>query len=90
MIQQTSIEAYKSIQPHLGQRQEIIYDTIQQHPNVSNHDLSRILGLEINTITPRVKELRDFGLIRYSMIKEDRITGKAVMCWTTNGGMLFE
>lgn len=57
MVQSTSLEAYGIIIPELGERQQVVLDAIRDYPNVSNHDLSRILHLEINCVTPRVKEL---------------------------------
>ena len=81
MIQQTSVEAYKSILPELGLMQQTVYDAIIEHPGMSNHDISRYLHIEINKITPRVKELRDYGLVSFSHYKKDAITNRRVMCW---------
>lgn len=81
-IQPTSIEAYKSIQPTLGDMQRFIYKAIQKNPGMSNHDISRFLQLEINKVTPRVKELRTMNLVIFSHYKKDRKTGRKVMCWT--------
>jgi len=82
MIQQTSMEAYQSIQPDLGAMQQTVYDTIIEHPGMSNHDISRYLHIEINKVTPRVKELRDYSLVSFSHYKKDPLTNKKVMCWT--------
>ena len=82
MIQPTSLEAYKILTPSLGERQQQVYITITQHPGVSNLDLCRILKLPINSITPRVKELRDKGLVILSGYKKDHITQKRMMCWS--------
>lgn len=83
MIQETSLEAYKVLIPELGNLQEIVYDTITSHPGMSNHDIARYLSWEINRVTPRVKELRDKGLVIVSHHKEDGITGRRVLCWKT-------
>ena len=82
MIQPTSLEAYKILIPNLGERQQQIYDIIIKHSNVSNLDISRISILPINSITPRVKELRDKGLVILSGYKKDHITQKRMMCWS--------
>ena len=82
MIQQTSMEAYESILYDLGQRQQQVYDVIEQHEGVSNLDISRILNLPINSVTPRVKELRDYDLVKFYKYKQDRITKRWVMTWT--------
>jgi len=81
MIQETSLEAYIGIQSELGCRQQQILDIISKYDGVSNLDISRIVGLAINCVTPRVKELRDYGLVVFSHSKLDRITGRRVMCW---------
>jgi len=81
LIQQTSIEAYKSIQHSLGERQQLILDTIIETPGVSNHDLTLILGLEINQITGRVFELRTMGLVKSSGWKIDEDSGCRVNTW---------
>ena len=82
MIQPTSIEAFISIEPELGNMQKAVYDVIKQFPSVSNLDISRILNKPINSITPRVKELRDKNLVYQVGFKVDRITNRRVMCWS--------
>lgn len=81
MIQSTSLEAYHILEPILGERQHLVFDTIKQNPGISNHELSQFLGLEINSITPRVKELRDKGLVVCCGTKKDSSTGMNVMTW---------
>ena len=82
MIQLTSLEAYDMIVSELGTRQQQVYNIIEQHSNVSNLDISRILNIPINSVTPRVKELRDMGFVKFCCHKQDRITKRKVMCWT--------
>ena len=81
IVQGTSFEAYISIQDELGDRQQQVLDVIKKYDGVSNHDISRILSLPINCVTPRVKELRDYNLVVFDDVKKDRITGRRVMCW---------
>ena len=81
MIQQTSMEAYDSIKTELGERQQQVYDTIEQHEGVSNLDISQILSLPINSVTPRVKELRNINLVKFHNYKQDPITKRRVMTW---------
>lgn len=81
MIQQTSLEAYEAILPTLSDRQLIVFEVIQRHPGMSNHDIARFLNWEINCVTPRVDELRDRNMIGLNVIKKDRITEKKVMAW---------
>ena len=81
MIQQTSLEAYKAILPRLSETQEIIFNVIKDHKGMSNHDISRFIGWEINTVTPRVNELRDLRMVDCYRIKVDRVTGRKCMTW---------
>jgi len=81
MIQSTSLEAYYDIMPSLSKRQNMVYNIIKLYPGVSNLDISRILCVPINSITPRVYELRMYNLVKFSHKKRDRITGKSCRCW---------
>ena len=80
MIQQTSMEAYDFIYDDLGNRQKQVYDVIEQYTNVCNQDISMILGIPINCVTGRVKELRDFGFVSHAGFKVND-NNKRVMTW---------
>lgn len=80
MIQQTSIEAYKSLYDDLSNRQKIVYDVIDEYNNICNQDISMILGIPINCVTGRVKELRDIGFVCHAGFKEND-NGRRVMVW---------
>jgi len=79
-VQQTSIEAYDCIYDDLGKKQKEVYDVIEQYVGVCNQDIAEILGWGINCVTPRVKELRDFGLVRQGGYKLNS-NGYRVMTW---------
>ena len=81
MIQNTSLEAWRIIQPDLGSMQNMVYNLLKVYPDSSNHDISILLGKPINCVTPRMKELRDKGLVLHSGFKRDETTGKRVMVW---------
>lgn len=81
MIQETSLEAYYDLKNSLGDRQRMILNIIKVYPGVSNHDISCILNIPINSVTPRVKELRAMGFVEFDHYKVDRRTGKRVMTW---------
>jgi len=80
-VQPTSLEAYTDLLYELGDKQQTILNIIQKHPNVSNHDIARILHWEINTVTPRVYELRNMNLVLDNGEKTDRLTNRRVMKW---------
>lgn len=63
MIASTSQEAYAKIQGKLGYKQKIVYETIKMLGSPTNEQLSDHLGWPINQITPRVFELRAYGLV---------------------------
>jgi len=81
MMQETSIEAFYDLLPSLNEMHRLFYNLLKVYPGASNHDLSRISGKPINTVTPRVNELRKKGLVVFSHHKTDRITKRRVMCW---------
>ena len=81
MIQQTSVDAYTGIIPTLGARQDAILRLLQTDGPLSNKQLSRILGWEINTVTPRVHELRGLGLVIGSGYRTDPATGRKEIVW---------
>ncbi len=86
MIQETSRQAYQSIEAELGRRQSEVLEVIKGQDRIYNLKISRILGLPINSITPRVKELRKKGLIEEAGRTICPETGVQVMCWSTRRG----
>ena len=80
MIQQTSMEAYESLYDTLGNRQRMVFDVIDEYNNVCNQDISMMLGLPINCVTGRVKELRDLGFVYHAGFKSND-NGRRVMVW---------
>lgn len=85
MIQDTSMEAYQNIKPELGSRQKVVLDVIRHLNSPTNVEISRYLGLPINTITPRVNELRKKGLVCNAGKRNCSITGSMVYAWRING-----
>jgi len=81
MVLDTSIEAYQNIKSQLGSRQRVVLDVIRYLETPTNVEISRYLGLPINTITPRTNELRKKGLICDAGKKKCSITDKIVYAW---------
>lgn len=70
----------------LPKRQKQVYEAILLHsyPNgVTNRFLSRYLNLPINSITGRVKELRQKGLVEECGDIYDNTTGRTVTTFKT-------
>lgn len=83
MIQETSLAAHKDIKKLLNSKQSDVIAVFRlQHPqSLSNANVADILGWSINTVTPRVKELRDNGYLVYKGVKKCIKTGRIAMQW---------
>ncbi len=57
-IMPTSLMAYSEVLENLGERQAQVYSVIRKLKSCNNIMIADFLGLPINSITPRVKELR--------------------------------
>lgn len=66
MMTQTSLEAFLDIQDKLGNRQQTVLNALREIAPATNKQLAKHLGWEINSVTPRILELRKLGkVIRY-------------------------
>jgi hypothetical protein len=80
VIQETSLDSWRQI-TDLGDRQRKVYNIIKIYPGLCNRQYSEILQRPINTVTPRVKELRVMGLVKEGEKKYDKVTNRWVMTW---------
>ena len=71
MVQETSLEAYESIVYELGQRQRQVLRAITELREATNKQIARHVSLPINSVTPRVLELRKKKLVGVSRIGYD-------------------
>lgn len=78
-VRTTSREAYHSLD-NLGERQLSVFQILKES-SASNTELSRKLNLPINSITPRVKELREMGLVEDKGVKVCPYTHRKVHVW---------
>lgn len=81
MIQETSLEAYESIKDTLGKRQQQVYDCLKEIQPATNLMISKKLGLPINSVTPRVQELRNMKKVGVSSVKKDLNTKRTSIYW---------
>ena len=81
-MQQTSIAAYLEIKKHLGKKQREVKKVFEEHSECTNNELANYIGWPINTITPRVVELREKGFIKEHCRRADKLTGRKSICWT--------
>ena len=79
--QQTSIEAYNEIINELGNRQSEVYNTLKKLGSANNRIISNEMQKPTNTITPRIKELRDKKLVGVDKVAIDSKTGRKTIFW---------
>ena len=77
----TSKESFEKLKGTLGERQKKVFNLIYSIPGLSNREISEKLLIAINSITPRVKELRDLGLVFELSKKYDETTERNVKIW---------
>lgn len=77
----TSIESFMLILENIGERQTQVLKAIKKLQPCSNLMISQYLRLPINSITPRVKELRDFGIVRMRYVDICPETKRKVTYW---------
>lgn len=82
--QQTSIEAWIDLNKSgtLGNKQSLVLSIIKQNEyGISNNEIAKVLGMAINSITPRVHELRAKGLVAEGRKRLCSVSGKSVIAW---------
>lgn len=92
MIQQTSLLAFESIKDSLEPKQRQVYNVIKQLKTACNLDIAEYLRLPINSITGRVYDLRELGLVELSHKDVCPKTGRLVIYWSIKPqqGRLFD
>jgi hypothetical protein len=67
MIAETSLLVYHTrVLPKLSESQLKVFDKMRERDDWTNQELADALGWGINRLTPRVKELRDAGVVKES------------------------
>ena len=81
MIQQTSIDSYRIVKETRNTVQQRIYDTIKSRGTATNRQISILTKIPINSVTARVKELREAGRVHQAGTEYDSTTKRTVMTW---------
>ena len=81
MRQITSIEAYRAIVKNLGKRQAAVLRVLEKGRPLTNLELSTMAGLPINSVTPRVFELRKLGLVEEAGKRPCQMSGRMAIAW---------
>lgn len=76
-MQMTSLLAYKDAKKDLNRKQKLVYEAIEQIQPCTNKRIATYLNWPINSVTPRVLELRQKGKVKLGEIKPDADGRKA-------------
>ena len=83
-MQQTSIDAYHEIRHELGKRQQLVYDCIKNNGSSTNLEISKIMHLPINSVTPRTNELVKAGRVIQDCKRSCSVSGRTCISWKIN------
>lgn len=98
-VRQTSINTYyKEVLPYLNEKQMAVYKTLLEYGGLTNKEISKFLGWDINSVTPRVNELckkyrdpeRKIPFVMEAGTKVCGYSGRVVTLWrvTPDDGQL--
>ena len=76
----TRYESYKYARNTLSRRQNEVLQSLRNMGRASNREISEYMDREINTITGRVLELRQKGLVKPGGTKRET-TGRLAIVW---------
>lgn len=88
MIQQTSLLAYKEAKQSLNKTQHAVMQALEEIQPASNKMLAKHLGWEINSVTPRVLELRTKKKVIEAYRGKD-VTGRTAIFWKPKSAYEF-
>lgn len=83
-VRDTSLLAFielKDNPQHLGLMQEKVFKVIMNNPFICDLEISEILGIQINSITPRRNELLEMGFIIDCGMKKNK-NNRLVHIWS--------
>lgn len=83
-VQDTSARAFYAMLQTLSDRQIEVYQVLKDEPDMTNLEIARKLGREINTVVPRTNELRKKGIVKECERRPCKITGNTAIAWTIN------
>ena len=81
-VQETSLRAYfDEVIDKIGHNQLIVVKVLHNHGDLTNMEISNILGWSINRVTPRTNELRKMNIIVLKDKRDCTVTGRKAMVW---------
>ncbi len=81
MVRQTSLQAYKRINTHLGQRQKQVLMAFYMDGPATDREVAESMNRPINTVTPRRNELVNKELLEEKGKRPCGVTGKRALVW---------
>jgi len=82
VVKETSLEAYDEVKENLGERQLKVLNALRKIQPATNSMIAKYLNLPINTITPRMHELRNQKKrVTYTFTDVCPITKRKAMFW---------
>jgi predicted HTH transcriptional regulator len=76
------VNSLKQLQPTLGDKQKTIYTLIKKKGPMTNRQIARNLGWDINRVTGRVSELVGLGKVSSKGTTFDKDTNRTVTLWS--------
>ena len=83
-VRVTSLLAYHGeVSQKIGKKQKIVMEIFEEYApaNLTNSEVANLLHWPINTVTPRVYELRRKGKIAKDEHRRCGVTGRTVIAW---------
>ncbi len=82
-MQSTSLEAYEEVKKTLSKKQITVFNALKQYNSrtFTNTELAECLGWPINTVTPRIFELRQKSLVKEGCKRRCGITHRTAIAW---------
>jgi len=81
-IQETSLLAYEEVKENLGEKQLTVLNALKKIQPATNSMIAKYLNLPINTITPRMHELRNQKKrVTYTYSDICPVTKRKAMFW---------
>jgi DNA-binding MarR family transcriptional regulator len=75
------MEAYQEVKVSLGRNQKLVLEALEEIFPASNKQIAKHMGWEINSVTPRIFELRKKKKVTKAFIGKDA-SGRSATFWT--------
>jgi transcription initiation factor IIE alpha subunit len=77
-------ESMKEILEKLSERQREVFFALKDGGEMCNEQIAETLHIYPHQVTPRVLELREMGLVKFSRYGKSETSGKKVSVWAIN------